>query len=358
MELLHLLRLLTDAPGPSGLEDDVAALLAEIWQPYVDVVQRDLVGNLTAVRRGVGPEPRPRLLLTAHMDEIALVVTKIEAFNGYGFLRVSQVGGVDLRQLLGQRVVVHGRRNLPGVLGALPESLWPEERQGKAVGFDDLLVDVGCSAEQVRALVRVGDFVTFRRPLLELVNGRVAAKALDNRACLAALTVALELLQQRRHAWDIVVAATVQEEHLLLGGATTGFAQRPDLAVVLDVAFANQPGVSENNAFDLGSGPILDIGVHVHPGVLQALRDTAVALEIPVNLLTHARASGTETGVIQIARSGAPTGLVSIPIRYMHTMVELADLKDIARAGRLVAEFAARLDDQFLPHLTKALIAP
>ena len=355
MEVLEILKTLTGTPGPSGMESDIATVIAEIWRPYVDEVSFDRLGNVVAVKHGSGEAPRPRVMFSAHMDEIALMVSDVLAHNGYGFLRVVQVGGVDLRQVMAQRVVVHGRRNLPGVIGCLPNTYLEPVKRPKVRDYDDLIVDVGLSAETTRNLVRIGDFVTFDQPVHELQGGNVATKSVDNRACVAALTVALERLQGRTHSWDVVMAATIQEETRLLGGYTTGFEQHPDVAVALDVSFATQPGLS-TGTFELGSGPILDIGVNVHPGVLTGLRKSAEALEMKVGTLPHTRASGTEAAAIQTRRAGIPMGLISIPIRYMHTMVETVSLKDIKRAGRLVSEFAVQLDDQFLSGLTKELL--
>lgn len=355
MEVLELLKTLVTTPGPSGSEGDIATVIAEIWRPFADEVMVDALGNVIATKFGSGEEPRPRLLLTAHADEIGLLVSEIVEHNGYGFLRVVNVGGVDRRQVLAQRVTVHGKRNLTGVIGALPAGALAESKRGKARDYEDLLVDVGLSAETTQKLISIGDFVTFHQPVHQLKGGNVAAKSLDNRASVAALTLALETLQQRTHKWDIFFAATIQEETRLLGGYTVGYSQKPDLAVSFDVSHAKQSGVSDPGAYALGSGPIFDIGVNVHPAVLQGLRDAASALEMKTNMLTHGRHSGTETGAIQLTRAGVPTALISIPIRYMHTMVETVNLKDIERVGRVTAEFAARLDDEFLPNLTKSL---
>jgi endoglucanase len=355
MELLDLLKTLVTTPGPSGAEGDIATVIAEIWRPFVDEIKIDALGNVIATKVGSAEEPRPRLLLSAHMDEIGLLVSEIVEHNGYGFLRVSPVGGIDRRQILAQRVTVHGKRNLTGVMGALPSSALDDSKRGKVYDFEDLLVDVGLSAETTRNLISIGDFVTFNQPVHELLGGNIAAKALDNRASVAALTLALEMLQGRAHQWDILFAATIQEETRLLGGFNVGYSQRPDLAVAFDVSHAKQSGVVDPGAYPLGSGPIFDIGVNVHPAVLQQLRDAASALEMSTNILTHGRHSGTETAAIQLSHAGVPTGLVSIPIRYMHTMVETVNLKDIERVGRLTAEFAARLDSEFLSNITKSL---
>lgn len=358
MDLFEHLKTLTETPGPSGYERGIANVIAGLWQPLTDQVSIDRVGSLIAVKQGSGPEPRRRLLLAAHMDEIALMVKQIVGHNGYGFLRLTNVGGVDIRHLYGQTAVVHGQRDLPGVIGALPGHMLPKERSSKPFGYQDLVVDVGLPEEKVKELVSVGDFISFRQPLRKLQGTRVTGKALDNRASVAAVTVCLEYLQTRRHAWDVVAVATAQEETRLLGAYTSAFAQKPDTAVAIDVTFGKGPGVNDNSAFELGGGPVLDLGPNVHPGVFQGLQDAAKALEMKVHTGTHTRGSGTDAFGLQVAREGIPTGLVSIPLRYMHTMVETIDTGDVERAGRLLGEFAARLDDEFLPRLTAQLMEP
>ncbi|MGB1250625.1 MAG: M42 family peptidase, partial [Candidatus Promineifilaceae bacterium] len=251
----------------------------------------------------------------------------------------------------------HGQTPLVGVIGSLPYSMLSDDKRGKAYDYEDLLVDVGLSAEATQANVAVGDFITFNQPVHELLSGKIATKAIDNRACVAALTVALNYLQTRSHEWDLIFVATVQEETRLLGGFTAAFDQKPDAAIALDVSHAKQPGVSEPGAYAIGSGPILDIGVNIHPGMYAELIKAARALEMKTSILTHTRASGTETSAVQLTEAGIPTALISIAIRNMHTMVESLVLKDITRAGRLTGEFAARLDHKFLDKLRDSLFA-
>lgn len=362
MNTYELLKTLTETPGPSGLENKIAAAIQTAWQPLVDSLSVDRVGSLVGVKRGrpANPDVRRSLLLAAHEDEIALMVKQIVAFpdeeGGNGFLRVSSVGGVDIRHLYGQTAVVHGRRDLVGVIGSLPSFMLPEERQDKAYGYDDLLVDVGLPAAELRQLVQVGDFISFRQPLRKLLNNRVTGKALDNRASVAAVTVCLEQLQGRQHQWDVVAVATAQEETALLGAFTSAHAQRPDAAIAIDVTFAKGPGASNDSTFELDEGPVIDLGPNVHPGMYKALMDAAEALEMKVNTSTHARFSGTDAYGLQIARQGIPTGLVSIPLRYMHTMVETVTTADVERVGRLLAEVVVRLDDKFLEKLAAGLM--
>ncbi|MCA9962544.1 MAG: hypothetical protein KC443_26100, partial [Anaerolineales bacterium] len=280
----------------------------------------------------------------------------ILSHQGNGFLRVTNVGGVDVRHLYGQTVVVHGKRALPGVLGSLPPHMLPPDRQDRPFGYEELVVDVGLSLAEVETAVSVGDFISFRQPLRKLQGKQVTGKALDNRASLTAVTLCLEYLQKRAHTWDVIAVATCQEETRLLGAYASAHSQRPDTAVAIDVTFGKGPGANGENVFDLGDGPVLDIGPNVHPGMFNALKDAAKALEMKVHVGTHNRASGTDAFGLQIARDGIPTGLVSIPLRYMHTMVEVVDLTDLERSGRLLGEFIARLDDKFLQTLSDGMM--
>jgi tetrahedral aminopeptidase len=365
MDLFKILQKLTETAGPSGREGETAGAIADLWQPLADEVRTDRMGNVIGLKRGQGEGERPLLLLAAHMDEIALMVKQFvsypqegaaEADELSGFLRVTSIGGIDLRHLYGQQVVVHGQRKLPGIIGALPPHLLPDDRQDKPYNFDELVIDTGLPLAELRELVAVGDFVSFRQPLRKLLNERVTGKALDNRASVAALTVCLDYLQGRQHSWDVMCVATVQEETRLLGAFTSAYAEQPDLAVAIDVTFGKGPGAKDGLVFDLGDGPTLGLGPNVHPGVYQALKDAAAAMEMKVHVDPHTRASGTDAFGLQIARAGIPTGLVSIPLRYMHTMVETIALKDVKRSGRLLGEFAARLDDRFLETLARDMM--
>jgi tetrahedral aminopeptidase len=356
MDLFPILQRLTETAAPSGNETAVAELIGELWQPYVDSLSHDRLGNLVFFKQGQGPEPRPRLMLAAHMDEIGLMVKNLVQQGESGFLEVTSIGGVDRRHLYGQTVVVHGKRPLPGILGALPNKMLPEKRRTSTHSYEELVVDVGLPFKEVRELVTIGDFVSFRQPLQKLHGRRVAGKALDNRASVAAVTVCLDYLHGRSHHWDLLAVATVQEEVGLRGAFTSAYDQRPDAAIAIDVTFGKGPGATDHNAFDLGGGPVIDLGPNVHPGMYQALKDAAKALEMTIHTGTHSRGSGTDAYALQIAREGIPTGIVSIPLRYMHTMVESLDMNDIERAGRLLGEFTARLDDKFLDELARGLM--
>ena len=344
MELIPLLKKLTQTAGLSGFEAAIREQVSAAWRPLVDELRTDTLGNLIALKYGCGPEPRRKLMLASHMDEIGLMVTQLKD----GFLSITEVGGVDLRLLLGQPVTVHGRRDLPGVVGSRPPHILTADERDKAVPWDKLVVDVGLPAEELAQLVRVGDLVSFRQELTELMGGRVAAKALDNRASVAAIAVCLEALQSRSHLWDVMAVATVQEEETLGGAITSTYAVQPDVGIAIDVTFGKGPGVSEEDSFALGKGPTIGYGPNNHPGVHQGLLEAAKAIELPHQVEPMPRGSGTDAWGMEVSRSGVPTGVVSIPIRNMHMPVEVAEVKDIERAGRLLAEFATRLDEDFV----------
>jgi putative aminopeptidase FrvX len=356
MKIFELLKNLTETPGPSGFETRIAEKITNLWEPLVDSVTVDRVGSVFATKSGSGSTPRMRLLLAAHMDEIGLMVTELISHGESGFMRVTNIGGVDIRHLYNQTVTVHGRRDIPGVLASLPAKMLPSERRSEPFGFDDLVVDTGLPIETLQELVSIGDFVSFKQPLRKLLGKNVTGKALDNRASVAAVTVCLQELQNRHHDWDIIAAATAQEETRLLGAYTGTFSQKPDAAVAIDVTFAKGAGLSDQGYQELESGPMLYIGPNVHPGIFIAFKDAAEGIEMNSTVGTHTRGSGTDAFGIQVARSGVPTGLISIPLRYMHTMVETINTKDIERAGRLLAEFITKLDGEFLNDMAKELM--
>jgi putative aminopeptidase FrvX len=346
VDLIPLLRKLSEARGISGYEHEVRQIAVEEFGRYADEVRTDVMGNVIALKRGHDPAA-PTIMLAAHMDEIGLMVMSLDE----GFIRFRSVGGFDDRVLIGQEVTVHGRRDLPGIIGSRPPHVLPPAERNKPIPMTDLLIDVGLPSDQLASLVRVGDLITFRRPLIELEGGLVAGKAFDNRTSVVTLVACLDLLTRMRHPASVYAVATVQEEVGLKGAITSAYNLRPDVAVAVDVTFARQPGVPDERTFELGKGPTISRGPNFHPGLTQALFDTAKQLELPVQTELAARVGGTDAVALQISREGIPTGLVSLPIRNMHTPVETIAVKDIDRAARLLAGFASRADAIFLDSL-------
>lgn len=348
LEPLALLKELTALPGLSGYEQAVCQYLTRLWQPLTDEIKVSPLGSLHALRRGCGSDPRPAVLLAAHMDVIGLMVSKIDG----EFLHVTRVGGIDARVLAGQLVTVHGKRDLPGILALTPASLLPPGRNHKNLQLEDILVDTGLTAGEVKDLIPVGSLVSFARPPLELNGDMLAAPGLDNRASLAALTLCAQELQHMTPAWDVWLAATVQEEVTLAGGATSPFALRPAMAIAVDVTFGKGPGTPDDyRSFPLGKGVALGLGANIHPKIHQAMKNLAEKLEIPVFTDLMPGHSGTDAFAMQIVAGGIPTVVVEIPLRNMHTPVEVIALRDVSRTARLLAEFIARLSPEFVDSL-------
>lgn len=338
-----LLELLS-APGLSGYELPIRGLIEKNWKPLVDELHTSRLGSLHAFQHGKAVEPRPRMLLAAHMDAIGLIVTSLQD----GFLHFTQIGGIDSRILPGQHVLVHGKEILTGVVVQPVNRLLPSHLSDKPVPMEYLLVDLGLLAEEVERLVKPGDIISFGQPPFELSGKLVAGHSLDNRASVAVLTVCLNELQYRTHAWDVYMVATVQEEIGFGGAYTSAFDINPDLAIAIDVTHAKGPGAADHNTYPLGKGFTLGWGPNAHPGLHQTLKDLADELEIPYQLEMMPRHSGTDAYAMQVALEGIPSMVVGIPLRYMHTPVEVVSMKDINRAGRLLAEFIARLPADYI----------
>jgi endoglucanase len=347
-DLKTFLKELISAPGISGYETSARLIIEKAWQGITDSLTISRLGSLHGLQRGTAPEPRPGILLAAHMDAIGLMVNAVHD----GFIRVTSIGGIDPRVLPGQLVTVHGRSDLPGMVVSTPARLLPANKQTGVVPLEYLLVDVGLLPGEVSNLVRIGDQVSFAQAPIEMGEDILVGHTLDNRASVAAVTHCLDLLHSRPHIWDVWAVATVQEEITLAGAFTSAFQLHPSLAVTLDVTFGNSPGSPGDKTFPLGKGPTLAIGPNIHPYLFATFKELAEKLEIPVAVEPTPRNSGTDSVAMQVVAEGIPNMVLGIPLRYMHTPVEMVALKDIHRAGRLLAEFITQLDENFMQKLS------
>ena len=342
MEIKTFLKELSDASGISGYEFELRQIVRRTWSAWADDIREDTLGNVIALKRGSGEADgrRRKVMLAGHMDEIGLIVTKLEG----QFIRFYQIGGFDRRTLLGQEVLVHGREKLPGIVAARPPHVLPPEEREKVIPWDELFIDVGLDEKRLAELVQVGDLITIRREFRELENGWVSGKSFDDRAAVAAIGHCLETLAGLKHTWDVYAVATVQEETGLKGATVSAYGIAPDIGVAIDVGFGNMPGQSELDSIGMGDGPAIAYGPNIHPRIHERLVETAKRQEIPYQVDPIPGATGTDAWAIQVVREGVPTGLLSIPLRYMHTSVETLVLKDVTRTGRLLAHFIASLD--------------
>lgn len=340
-----LLSQLSEASGISGYESAIAGILTQYVAPYVHDVTSDALGNLIMHKAGVRDEKSPprSIMLAAHTDEIGLMVTKLEE----GFIRFTRIGGVDVRTILGQEVVVHGKRPLVGIVGSRPPHVLSQKERQQPPTLEKLFVDVGLSADGLAGLVQPGDLITMKREFLPLAHGYASGKALDDRAGVAAVAFCLEELATLQHSWDVYAVATSQEEVGLRGAMVSAYGIAPDVAIAIDVGFGKQQGVKEKESIEMDGGPAIARGPNLHPKMYQGLLDTAQEYELKHQTEVIPGRSGTDAWAIQVARDGIPTGLLSIPLRYMHTSVETICLQDIGRTGRLMARFIAKLDEPF-----------
>ena len=347
-EISPFLKQLISLPGLSANEGPVREVIAERWRPLVDELSVSKLGSLHALRFAKNKSAAPSVLFAAHMDAIGLIVTG----SVDGFLRVTQIGGIDPRILPGQAVTVHGRRDLPGIAVLWPDRLVNASHKGNPPALDRILVDVGLPQAEVNQIVHVGDLISFASQPMELTGKALSGHSLDNRASVAALTLCLEELRKVNLDWNLWCVATVQEEVSLAGAFTSPFAIQPDIAVAIDVTFAKGPGANDYRAFTLDKGPTIGVGANIHPYLSKTLKSIAEADEIPYAIETMPRSSGTDAIALQISAGGIPCAVVSIPIRYMHTPVEEVVITDIYRTSRLLAAFVKQLEPDTLEHMT------
>ncbi len=343
---------LLQLPGISAYEAPVRERIRREWAPLVTEMTDSPMGELHALKPGVGPSPRKSVMLTAHMDSIGLMVGGIQG----DFLRVQPVGGIDPRVLPGCIVNVHGGRELIGEVFRPPKTCLPENAQECAPDLRYLLVDVGLPEAELREAVEVGDVVTFASPVMEIGAGMLAGPSLDDRASVAAITLCLHELQGRSHAWDLIAVATTQEEETAVGALHAAYSRRPSLAIAVDVTYGQAPDVPEHQAFPVGEGLTNGWGPNVHPAVFDALEEIAHEAGIPLTTEVMPGKSGTDAELMQTAAGGIPTGVLSIPLRYMHTPVELVSIGDIEAAGKLLAAFVLHLEEGFVRRLSEVHI--
>jgi len=336
------------ARGPSGYESAPAAVWRKAAGGFAKV-STDLVGTpLALVAPAHGSERSARrLLVMGHIDEIGLIVTHIDE---EGYLWFREVGGWDAQILVGQRVVIDTREGpVAGVVGKKPIHLLRDEERKKVATIPDLHIDVGArDGKQASAMVRIGDVAVIDAAPVELPNGRLSARALDNRlGSFVALEAARLVAQAGGAHWEIASVAAAQEETTFGGSRTSAFSLEPDAAIVVDVTHATDaPGIDVKGAGKhvLGSGPVISRGSTLNDGIFELLYDAAKAEKIPFTVEASGRATGTDADAVHLSRGGVPTGLVSIPIRYMHSPVELVQLDDVHACARLIAAAALRLE--------------
>jgi tetrahedral aminopeptidase len=341
-ESFAFLKEIVDTPGPSGYEQRVQKVFRERVRPYVDDVRTDVLGNVIAVKN---PEGRTRIMLAGHADEIGFIIRYI---SDDGFLYFGQIGGHDAIVTVGQRVNVHTQNGpILGVLGRKAIHLLEAEERNKIPNTNDLWIDIGVSSrKEAEELVQIGDCVTYAQDLQKLQGNRATARSFDNKMGCYVVAEAMRLLDGKKLSGAVFGVATVQEEIGLRGARTSAFGIDPLLGLATDVSHAMDfPGAEKKKVGDikLGNGPIVMRGANINPKVFDLIVTTAKELEIPIQIEAAAGGTGTDANAMQISRAGMATGLISVPLRYMHTPCEVMSLDDIENAAKLMAGFCERV---------------
>jgi endoglucanase len=349
-ESLEFLKELVDAPSPSGFEQPAQRVIRRYLKPYADDVTTDVMGNVIAV---LNPTGRPRLMLAGHCDEIGLMVRYI---TDEGFLHFAPIGGVDPHLVTGQRVQIHGRNGaVLGVVGKKAIHLMESDERTKVLQFHQQWIDIGAAnREEAESKVAIGDPMTFTDTFEPLLGDFATARGFDDKMGSWVCAETLRLAKERGVKACVIAVSTVQEEIGLRGAHTSAYSVEPDVAIAVDVGHSTDYPDSEKKRVGdvkLGKGPKLHRGANINAVVADRLFAAAKKADIPYQLTAIPGGSGTDAWAMQLARGGVATGLVSVPLRYMHTPIEVINLKDLEAAAELLAAFAADLpeDISFIP---------
>ncbi len=341
-ESFALLKKLVDTPGPSGYEQPVQRVYREAVTPFADTVTTDVMGNVIAARN---PEGKPRIMIAGHADEIGFQVRFI---SDDGMLYFGNIGGHDATVTVGQRVVVHTENGpVLGVLGRMAVHLLEEDARSKAPKFHDLWIDIGAKDKKAaEELVKIGDCVTYAQELQRLQGDLCTARSFDDKMGVFIVAEVMRLLSDKLIEAGVYGVATVQEEVGLRGAKTSAFGVDALIGLATDVGHAMDfPGADKKRVGDikLGAGPLIARGANINPRVFDLLLQTAKELDIPYQIEAAAGGTGTDANAMQLSRAGMATGLVGVPLRYMHTPNEVMDLNDIENAAKLIAGFCERV---------------
>ncbi len=345
------LKELVETPSPSGFEQPAQRVIRAQLTDVADDMRTDVMGNLIARLDGKGG---PKLMLAGHCDEIGFMVQYVD---DNGFIYFGAIGGVDPHLSPGQRVRIHAADSvIPGVIGKKAIHLIEAKDREKVISLKEQYIDIGCSKkDEVLKLVNIGDPVTFAVGVEKLQGDRVTSRAFDDKMGAFIVAEVMKRVKQKGGATaELYSVSTVQEEVGLRGGTTSSYGVNPDAGIVVEVSHATDcPGVEKAGIGEVGvgKGPVLARGANINPVLFDLLLKTAEKEKIPVQVIGVPRATGTDANVMQLSRGGVATALLGIPLRYMHTPVEVLSLTDLENAIKLLTAFTLRLkkDQSFIP---------
>jgi endoglucanase len=343
----QIIKSLTETQACSGNESRIREFIRQTVEPYCDKIETDILGNLFCIINGQAKseEPKLKVLLDAHMDEIGFMVRYIDKS---GFIRFSQVGGQNPRILPGQKVTIHSTsgKEIPGVIGEKPIHLIKQEDRKKGIKMDELFIDVGLSkAEEVKKHISVGDYIILKQDCFAFIdNKRICSKAFDDRAgCFVLIKLIMEISKLKDKLDKDIIFLFASQEEIGVRGATVGaYNITPDVAVAVEVTHAiDFPGISKDKHYEcnLGSGVSISVGPNLLPKLTKILIDTAKEKKIPYVLEAEPRPTPTDARAIQMTKVGIPCALVSTPLRYMHTNIEVIEYQDLLHIINLLNSF-------------------
>ena len=349
-ESLDFLKGLIETISPSGFEEEASKLWRERTKKFAGEIRSDIHGNSIAI---LNSAKTMKVMLAGHIDEIGYMVKYIDKD---GYLYFSPVGGIDLHLVPGQRVWIKTKRGkVLGVIGKKPIHLLEVEERKKVSKIENLWIDIGSkSAKETKTMVNIGDVAVPAVGFESLNSDRVVARGFDDKSGAFVVSEVLKLLCKEKSLPSVYGVATVQEEVGLRGAKTSAYGISPDVGIAIDVTFATDfPGMDKKKAGDIniGGGPVIARGPNINPRIFSLLVDVAKREKIPYQIEAISSGTGTDANVIQLTKAGVATGLVSIPLRYMHTPVELISLKDLENVSKLLKNFMLRLNKKisFVP---------
>ena len=341
---LEFLSELVEAPSPSGFEQPAAKVFRDRMAPVADEVDTNVMGSVHAVLKG--NNNGVSVMLAGHIDEIGMMVNYI---TPEGFIAFAAIGGVDAAILPGARVRLHTTDGtLLGIMGRKPIHLIEDDERKTVTKIEKLFIDLGMSAEEVKKRVRIGDPITFDVGLETFGDGMAVSRAFDDKmGAWIAARVLEEVKKAGGAAGDLIAAATVQEEVGLRGGTTSAYGVNPVVGIAVEVGHATDyPDIDKRKHGEAicGNGPIIARGPNVNPALFDLLVNAAEKSGVPYQIGAEPRGTGTDANAIQLSRGGKAAGLVSIPLRYMHTPTEVLSLKDLDAAVKMLTQFVIDLD--------------
>lgn len=338
MDIRKTLQTLCALSGPSGYEHGVAQTAAELMRPYLDEANVDRFGNAVGVRL-CGKPGAPKLLLDAHLDEIGLIVTGVED----GFLRFQTIGGVDPRMLPDRELTIMTEPPIFGVVACLPPHVLSREDMKKSIPIPELRIDIGMSQEEAAKAVPIGTPITFRGGCFALGEEEMCGKSMDDRSCFVTLLRAAELLKDKPLDVDLYIMGSTREEVSGAGAKVGTYGINPDYCVAVDVTHGKTPDGPKDRSCELFGGPAIGVGPNMTRWMTERMVAKAKEAGIPYQLEVMSGHTGTNGWGMQVTREGVATSVVSLPLKYMHSPIEVLALEDIEQVAALLAAFTKDL---------------